>query len=198
MPPTPRKPSIQEFVQNQIHIVGPIAGEMRRKLPEAFELEDLIGAGNLGLASAALSFEPRPGPSADGGAKAWAQSCIRRAIQSAVQADYPYQQGRLPLEVSTATDPDGIPVMAIDVKASDEYQRLQHHLEESGKSGKLSAAIAELTPRERELIDLVYEQNRSINEVAKEGLIGLKRRAVRNEHKKALGKIEAALRPEAA
>jgi DNA-directed RNA polymerase specialized sigma subunit len=44
------------FVADYFHLVGPLARNLKRRLPHCFELEDLIAAGNLGLVLAASSY----------------------------------------------------------------------------------------------------------------------------------------------
>lgn len=50
---------IQKRVERHLHIVPPIAERCARNLPPAFELEDLIQTGNMGLVKAAHRYAPR-------------------------------------------------------------------------------------------------------------------------------------------
>lgn len=163
----------QSFVLTHLSMVEPIARKMSHTLPKAFELEDLIGAGRLGLVQAGWTFTPQTGASTDGGANAWAYFCIRRAILNAVSGKpYRYAVDRRGLS-------DSIPLQAEAI-----VQPVHPALE---------AAKRSLDPRETRLLELIYDQNQSIKAIARERSIGLSRRSVQHAHRKALHKLRVGL-----
>lgn len=172
----PEITAVQQYVLDHLDLVEPIAHEYRRKLPLTFELSDLIQSGRLGLCKAANTFTPHVGPSGDGGASQWARICIRGAIRDTVKRkNYHYSAARVGLEF------DG------DPGRRDIQEWLRGNAQVAPiDDGRLLAAVENLTPRQRKLIDLLYAQACSVNEVAKNKLIGLSRPGVRREHHKAL------------
>jgi DNA-directed RNA polymerase specialized sigma subunit len=64
---------------------------MKRKLPDGFDYDDLVGAGNLGLVLAAANFSPGPIRTTVTAAEAaYARLRIRRAINDSVRGE-PYR-----------------------------------------------------------------------------------------------------------
>lgn len=174
---------VQRYILDHLDLVDPIAHEYRRKLPLTFELSDLIQSGRLGLCKAANTFTPRAGPSGDGGASQWARLCIRGAIRDTVKRkNYHYSTLR------ADSESDG------DPGRRDIQEWLRGHARVAPPDDeRLQVAIAGLTDRQRKLIDLLYMQACSVNEVAKNKLIGLSRPGVRREHHKLLVSLRTTL-----
>ena len=81
----------QRYVLAYLSLVKSIARRMKRQLPDGFDLDDLVGAGNLGLVLAAAHFSPGPIRTTVTAAEAaYARLRIRRAINESVRGE-PYR-----------------------------------------------------------------------------------------------------------
>lgn len=72
-----------ELIRTHLHLVPPIARRIQQRLPPSFDIDDLIGEGNLGLWRAATHYRP----DAHGGCpfSAYARRRIRGAIGDSIR-----------------------------------------------------------------------------------------------------------------
>lgn len=154
------------FVLEHLHLVEPIARHFRRRLPPAFELEDLVQDGMLGLLEAAESFDPHRGASE----RTWATTKIMWAIRDAVSGKaYEWAAHRVPLDDisdSLVADPPVDPPAALE--------RL------------VEEAIGQLPRRQADVVRHVYEHGESLWSLSQSKALGIGWRVLRAEHTRAL------------
>jgi RNA polymerase sigma factor (sigma-70 family) len=130
-----------ELVEAHLNLVPPIAKFLKSKLPPSFDLDDLIEEGRLGLLHAASRFQPGrdiPFPS-------YARQCIRGFILDSVK--------RANYRNATNEAPDQMPERGQLLEFPD------HSLQK-----RIDTAIAQLSPRLREVIELYYSREQLTHE----------------------------------
>jgi RNA polymerase sigma factor (sigma-70 family) len=130
-----------ELVEAHLHLVPPIARFLASSLPPSFDVDDLVAAGNLGLLHAASRFQPGrdiPFPS-------YARQCIRGFILNSVK--------RAKYRDATNEDVEAIP------ERGKLFAFPDHSLQK-----RIDTAIAQLSPRLREVIELYYSREQLTHE----------------------------------
>lgn len=157
---------------DHLDLVEPIARRMRRRLPDSFELQDLVQDGILGLFAAARTYRANAGASKS----TWARLKITHAIQDAVHGKaYTYATGRAPLEV--------VKGQAAPVPEP-----------ETSENPEVVAAMAELSPLQHRLMHLVYYQNQTLYALRKTKELGISSRKLKVEHDAALESLRPLLK----
>lgn len=155
-----------------LDLVEPIARKMRRRLPDSFELQDLVQEGILGLLAAARTYRAGAGASK----RTWAWRKITHAIQQAVQGKaYSYATGRAPLEI---VEREAAPVPE----------------PEKPENPVMLAAMAELSPLQHQLIHLVYYQNQTLYALRTTKELGISSRKLKEQHDAALESLRPFLK----
>lgn len=154
-----------EDVLGHLALVPPIARRVKAKLPDGFDLEDLVQAGMVGLLKAARSYDPARCPFSF-----WARLKIRAEIIQAIRGEafrYACSERALPEDLA-ASKPE--------------------EPEEPGEEAEvLAAALMVLSEEQRAIVAAVYEEGRSLRSVSRSGELGLGRRRVLRHHDEALG-----------
>lgn len=136
------------LVEQNLHLVIPIAESAKRSLPPSFDIDDLIGAGNHGLLMAATTFRPWDFPGVP--FEAHARTIIHRHIWNSTR-DTRYRDATMePMpqrEGSTG-------LRAIDSEVD------------------LATAVAKLPERHQEVIRLYYVEGLTLAEVGERLRIG--------------------------
>jgi RNA polymerase sigma factor for flagellar operon FliA len=125
------------LVESHIGLVRAIARSIHRLLPPAFELDDLIQSGLIGLIQAAERFDPSVHPSFD----ALARFRVRGAILDSIRRrEYRNTvHGELP-----------------DLPS--ESESIEDAIAQREQAKRITTAVNELPPREKQVIELRYRQ----------------------------------------
>jgi RNA polymerase sigma factor (sigma-70 family) len=148
-------------------LVVPLARRLKRRLPGTFELDDLIQSGFLGLLRAAREQDDRSPE------RHWARYRIWTAMLDAVEAEWHWvtMRAELAAEVGAPQPQEPAPVSPL-------HERL-------------AGALADLTPVQRHLIELVYEHGESLWRVGHSKAAGIGWRRAQREHQAALETLRA-------
>jgi RNA polymerase sigma factor (sigma-70 family) len=94
-----------ELIKKHTYLVPPIARRIHKSLPPSFDIDDLIGEGNLGLLRAAIRYKPR----AHGGTpfSAYARRVISGAIRDSYRRRHWTNATMAPIGINTAEDAQG-------------------------------------------------------------------------------------------
>jgi RNA polymerase sporulation-specific sigma factor len=137
------------LVTAHLHLVDPIARAVRRRLPRAFELEDLTSAGHMGLIRAAERYRPRGHNGAP--FAAYARPCILGAIRSSVRRAWCDGRGRHALRPLAEALPAGDGWLTADdsrerIEAFDASRRIQ----------TITQAVETLPASQQRVLQAVY------------------------------------------
>lgn len=142
----PIPPNRDALIRNNLGLVVHLAEQLAKKLPPEFELDDLIGWGNIGLVRAANRFDRTLG------VPFGAYACIRiRGAMLDSMRRHRYEEQTRPR----------IPRLArarLAAQAPRVDETLMARQQRNGQSRRLRAAIAELPQRSREIVEQFYAE----------------------------------------
>jgi len=144
------------LVVEHLALVPPIARRISRSLPPSFDLDDLIGAGNLGLVTAAARY--RPGLHGGTPFSAYARVVIRGFILSSVRRGA-YVEATRPALGEVHVLPSTVPALVESIDRGRQRWRLE-------------VAVARLEPRQRAAVELHYTEELPLREVAERYGVG--------------------------
>lgn len=140
-----------ERVEAHLNLVPPIARLLARRLPPSFDLDDLIAAGNIGLLHAATHFSVKRGVAFP----VYARHCIRGAIlQSIRRAQYRDSTHEELVECGF----DNQEFAARHIGRSPVEPAVVIEFPDYSLRRRIDEAIAGLSPRLREVIELYYSR----------------------------------------
>lgn len=133
------------LVEAHLHLVKQIAERVAQKLPPSFDIEDLEGVGQVALVNSATSYRPE----AHAGAPfdAYARPRIHGAMIDSIR--------RSKYTENTRPSIDNAPIPIDRPKVVEIDRRIQ-----------MQRATAQLDPRQRLVIELHYDQDLTLKEIA--------------------------------
>jgi RNA polymerase sigma factor (sigma-70 family) len=142
-----------QLVTDHLNIVQPIARMIAQKVPESFELDDLVSIGMTALVEAADRYQPKQHGGAPFGA--YARLCVRGAILDSISGRH-FARAK-----STGSlDAGGLEVSIL--------QNLDAGIDRARVRAKLLAAAAELPERQRDVLKLHYGDGLSLAEISEQ------------------------------
>ncbi len=165
------------LVTDHLHLVPPIARHIRQTLPPAFELDDLIAAGNLALVHAATRFRPRRYAGVP--FAAFASSRVRCGIIDSIRRKNYEQTTRPPI-------PEGM---------RGELPYFPDHIEGIDRRSldvSLAHAMEALSPRQQDVVRAFYVEGHTRPVVA--AALGLSKHLVDRERDSAIAELRRRLR----
>lgn len=147
-------PQTEAFILAHLSLVDQTARKIKQRLPSYFRMEDLVQAGRVGLVTAARTIDPLQYTMAQ--TESYCRTLIKRAIlNSCVGPDWIYATRSSELE---ARDDHPIPEQAVETPQNVAMRKA------------LEEAKQDLSPLQRELLDLAYEQGVSIWDMQRQRL----------------------------
>lgn len=179
-----KEPMRNHLVEENVHLVRPIACSVKRNLPPSFELDDLIGEGYVGLIHAARRFDP---DSHNGTPfSAFARPRIHGAIVDSVRRKAWIENTANPLEDAPelALLPQGPYLISSPRAPREPGVRARVAIDPERLPRPLGTALRRLTARQRSILGAVYGEERPITEIAE--MMGLSPRLAAAEHLRAV------------
>lgn len=182
------------LIERHLELVPPIARRVQRRLPPSFELDDLVGEGNIGLMHAASRYRPRT----HGGTpfSAFARPRIHGAIVDSVRRRCWIENTAFPLEDA----PEPVHHRKMPFLIASRYA-VKPPLTRAGRPcgafpraqipRKLHLALRTLPEAQRWLLEAFYGDDLSFPEVA--ARMGITARAAEAWHRKALDRLRSIL-----
>ena len=168
--PFPAPASLQvrdERILAHLHLVDLVAKSLARKLPPCFELDDLKGAGNIGLLHAAERYQPSR--------KVPFERYARRRIGDAIRDSIRRRNWR---------DATQLELEAVDTERLVDQGELPDQAVQHSQDGHaIMGALEGLPARERAVIHLVYVRGETLDQVSVR--MGVHRTRVHQLRKKA-------------
>ena len=183
-------------VLQYLPLVERVAKRVARRLPRSVSLDDLVGAGSLGLIDAVKRFDPERAPSF----AAYAELRIRGAI-----LDHLRSLDWLPrsMRASVKRGESDAAVVSIDERDGVGFDGFAGSspspvtvLERREQRADLAAAIAQLPERTRRVLALYYVDELTLKEVGE--VLGVTESRVCQLHGEAVLRLRGALRQDAA
>jgi RNA polymerase sigma factor (sigma-70 family) len=164
----------KELAEAHLHLIAPIARRLARTLPRSFALEDLIGAGRVGLVDAARRYRPEK----HGGApfSAFARPRIRGAILDSVRRASFIEATRPALE---------------DSPEPAELSLTEAWVDREALGFRVAAAIRALPELQRRVLLLHYDEGLRLRAIG--GAIGKGRSRASKLHMEALRSLRRRL-----
>lgn len=184
------------LVLDHLGLVTRTARTLKRRVPRSVEVDDLIGAGSLGLVEAAARYQPCPVPFA-----AYAYRRIRGAMQDFLRdldwaprsvrqqqrQEGAYAAAMLPLEDSHLNLPDGAESPLARLERQERPEPVAH----AERRARLAAAMNSLPKRERSIVVLYVLHNMPQAEIG--AALGITEAYVSKLRTTALTRLRAAL-----
>jgi RNA polymerase sigma factor (sigma-70 family) len=181
------KHEIERIVQENAGLVSTLVGRTLRlfpRLPGGYDREDLYSLGNLGLLSAARTFDPERGVAFS----TYAYRCIDHAIAGVLKREWNQQIHCISLsQVFTDEEDNPLEDQIADSATNAVADALSHFDRDI-----LEKAIARLPEREAQVIRLLYFEGESVLQVAKQWRVTSQ--AVQNMHLRSLKALRLQLR----
>ncbi|HEY4219775.1 MAG TPA: sigma-70 family RNA polymerase sigma factor [Myxococcota bacterium] len=197
-------------VESYLWLVRAVAKKIARRLPSAVDVEDLVGAGTLGLIDAANRFDPaRPSTF-----PAYAEIRIRGAILDHLrQSDWlpraARQQSRRAEDAERRLgSPIAVPAASVrsvhsveDLREdgfegfASEAPTANEHIERGERSARLGSALQKLTPRARLVLSLYYVEDLTLKQIG--ARFGITESRACQLHGNALDKLRGELKNDA-
>lgn len=140
----------ERLIDTHRSLVRPIAEQVKRKLPPSFEVDDLIGTGNLALVRAASSYAPDTHNGTP--FEVYARIVVRGAIIESVRRRRYDENTAPPLEFAEEPQAESAVEAAIDL---------------GRKLARVEAAVNELPPVLRKVIELHYTHDVKLHAIGK-------------------------------
>lgn len=159
-------------MERHLAMVEPMAAAVKRKLPDSFELDDLIQSARLGLVVAAWTYRPECGPE-----DYWAWFQIRRELRNSYCGNsyiWATHRTELPSQL-----PAPLPAPSEPAEPQEQSQ--------------IKKAIRSLPAVQRLLLSLIYDQGYSVRQVGRQKLAGIGWRRTIAEHSAAIAQLRERL-----
>lgn len=178
-------------VLQYLPLVERVAKRVARRLPRSVSIDDLVGAGSLGLIDAVKRFSPERAPSF----AAYAELRIRGAILDHLRScDWlprtmraSVKRGESEAAVVSVDDRDGMGFDAFASSAPSAPALLDHREQRA----QLASAIALLPERTRRVLGLYYMEELTLKEIGE--VLGITESRVCQLHSEAVARLKGSL-----
>jgi RNA polymerase primary sigma factor len=178
---------IERIVQQNSGLIALLVGRTLRRcprLPTVYDYDDLYSLGNIGLLSAARTYDPQRGVAFS----TYAYRCIEHAILGALKREWDQQIECVCLSQLSAEEDENPIEDQIRDTAPDASKVALHRSDRE----LLDAAMAGLPDRQQEVIRSIYFDGESIADVARRWRLSMQ--AVQKQHVLALKALKHRLR----
>lgn len=162
----------EAFFSRHSPLVEPLARSASRRSPSVFQIEDLRQQGFLGLVIASRTYDAARGPEDH-----WARFCIRKQILDSLSGPnwWWFKLRHVPSEDRLQPEEEVQPASPPD-----------HAVIEDQLPADLEEAKANLSPLQRQILEMVYEDGKTLKTVGRNRVLGVGWRKIYQEHASAL------------
>lgn len=181
-----------KLVEENIHLVRPIAAGVARALPPSFPLDDLIGEGYTGLITAAIRY--RPGAKNAAPFEIYARKRIRGAILDSIRRQKYQENTRTSVDQAReeVNQHRNLNEITSCTKAAATRPTVEISIDQARLRTRLNEAIRELPERLRDLVRMHYGEDLDLVQVA--DILGVHHASAWRMHAKALRELRPILR----